>query len=40
MDRIENEVKILKDHVFEFYLRSIDIDIDHYGTKLKKINVG
>jgi hypothetical protein len=39
MDRIEKdglkEEQVLKDHLSKFYLRSLDIDIAFYESKLK-----
>ncbi len=40
MDKLESEEQseeqVLKDNLSEFHLRSLDIDIAFYGTKLKK----
>lgn len=41
MHRIEiegqNKEQVFKDHISEFHLRSLDIDIASYVTKLKKL---
>jgi hypothetical protein len=41
MDRTESEEQseeqVSKDDLSEFHLRSMDIDIAFYGTKLKKL---
>lgn len=33
----QSEEQLSKDELSEFYLRSMDLDIAFYGTKLKKL---